>query len=233
MYSKVNNEKFCKLNISTSKIKFAGNRALSGNSAYLDIPTTCDEDCLNKSIVGVSKETLKHGPLFKNIYTPPRKLMLYDPAVCIDNDNRTDCGSYFVNNIMLGQEIIIDACVLDYYDQAADETQYMVDFSNENHKINGSNSVLISCTKLQEIRITGSKVCDAINFTMNLTSHAGSKSILKTISIELITELSPCHPGFYFDGERCVCYDDSDIITCSDSTSLIRRGYWFGLVSNK
>ena len=155
--------------------------------------------------------------------------------MCIDDDNVTNCGTYYINNIMLGQEIIIDACVRDYYDQRTVETQFMVDSNDEDHNINGTNSVIISCTNgLQGINVTGFKISDIKNLTMNLTFHDGSWSNLKTISIGLITELSPCHPGFYYDDttQRCICYDD-DIITCSGSTSLIKRGYWFGEVSDK
>ena len=146
MYSQVSHKRLSRLDLNSSAISFTDNRALSGNSVYLDIPTSCDLVCLNTSIVGVSKETLKHGPLVNHIHTPPSKLALHYPAVCVDDDNWTDCGTYYINNIMLGQEVIIDACVLDYYDQPADETQFMVDSNDEDHTINRSNSVLISCT---------------------------------------------------------------------------------------
>ena len=110
---------------------------------------------------------------------------------------------------------------MDYYDRPAAETQFLVDSNNINHIINGTNSVLISCNELRRINMTGFKIFDEANYTMNLTSHAGSRSV--------IVELSPCHPGFYHDNKRCVCYHDNDIITCSGITSFIRRGYWFGL----
>ena len=32
--------------------------------------------------------------------------------------------------------------------------------------------------------------------------------------------------------ETCVCYNDSDVMSCSGSTSCIKRGYWFGEVDN-
>ena len=237
LYSEINHEGLSKLRLNTTGITFTNNRALIGDSVYLDIPTSCDEACLNRTIVGVNNETLENGPLAGHIYTPPSKLVLGDPAVCIDEDNNTKCGTYYVNNIMLGQEIIIAACVLDYYDQRTVETQFMVDSNDEDHTINGTNSVLISCTNgLQGINVTGSKISKATNYTMNLTSHDDSLSNFKTISIGLIIELSPCHPGLYYDdtAQGCVCYYDDDIITCSDSTSsLIRRGYWFGVVNNK
>ena len=108
-------------------------------------------------------ETLTNDTLAQHIHTPPSELVLGDPAVCIDDDNVTNCGTYYVNNIMLGQEIIIDACVRDYYNQPTVETQFVVDSNDENHFINGSNSVLISCTNgLQGICITGSKFSDIV-----------------------------------------------------------------------
>ena len=59
------------------------------------------------------------------------------------------------------------------------------------------------------------------------------ESFHKLIKInQLIAELSPCHPGFYYNSasQRCECYDDdTDIVSCSDDhTWTIKRGYWFG-----
>ena len=53
----------------------------------------------------------------------------------------------------------------------------------------------------------------------------------------MIIELSPCHPGFwqYPNSTKCECYNVSDIVFCSesDSSSTIKRGYWFGSVTGK
>ena len=68
-------------------------------------------------------------------------------------------------------------------------------------------------------------ISNVINITLTIVSITDSQSDLKTISKQLMFELSSCHPGFYYDDKRCVCYDDNDIITCSDSTSFIRRGH--------
>jgi len=68
----------------------------------------------------------------------------------------------------------------------------MINNSETDNSINGSNNVLISCRNgLQGINVTGFKVSDLKYFTINLTSHAGSQCNSKTISIQLITELSP------------------------------------------
>ena len=98
---------------------FFNNRALLGDNViniYLDIGKYCNKACLNRNIVGVDKETVKY------IKTSPRKLVLLDPAICIDNDNASNCRTYYVNDVMLGQEIVIDSCILDYHDQPASGT---------------------------------------------------------------------------------------------------------------
>jgi len=73
---------------------FTKNKTLIRDSVYLDIPTSCDETCLHRSIVGVNNETLNHHPLVNHIYTPPNKLVLGDPVVCIGDDNDTNCTTY-------------------------------------------------------------------------------------------------------------------------------------------
>ena len=233
IYSELRDNVYSKMSFNTTGINFTGNTALIGDSVYLDIPASCDDNCLNRSIIGVYKEIVEHSHHSRQIYSPPRKLILQKPAVCIDHDV-TNCGIYFIKNIMLGQNIINRGCVLDYYDQPVVETQFIVDSNDEDHTINGSNSVLMSCNGLQGISVKGSRISGRTNFSMDLTSHSGSQS---DISIQLIAELSPCHPGFYYDDtthvQRCVCYDDNDIITCSDSSSFIRRGYWFGVVDDE
>jgi len=62
---------------------------------------------------------------------------------------------------MLGQEIIIDACTLGYYDKPAGETQFKLNSDDNDHTIIGSNSELISCNELKGINVTGPKVSNA------------------------------------------------------------------------
>jgi len=68
-YSEVNHEGLSKLKFNTTKINFIDNRALRGNSSYLDIPKSCDETCLDKSIVGVYKESLLNMVFLLDIFT--------------------------------------------------------------------------------------------------------------------------------------------------------------------
>ena len=57
--------------------------------------------------------------------TSPRKLELYEPANCID-DTSVGCNSYYIKNIMLGQETLIYACMYDYYDRSTGTEEFLV-----------------------------------------------------------------------------------------------------------
>ena len=221
--------------LNTRDIHFYNNTALVGEDIYVHIPSSCDDLCVSNSIVGYETSLTR----FRNyVNTPRKKLVLDEPATCVLKSNDSNCRIYYVNNVMLGPEITINACVWDYYDQPADATRFVASSNSQNyHIIGASTGVLISCNNLRGISVTGDEVTTMSNISMTLTSHDGRQSDLKTISVELIIELSPCHPGFYYNdstyAKRCVCYDNDDIITCSDSTSLIKRGYWFGVVNDK
>ena len=218
-----------KLTFKITDIVFYSNADLLGSDVYVDIPTSCDETCVNNSIINKG-----YGQFGGVIKTSPRKLEFNDSAVtCVDNDNDTNCQTYLTKNIMLGQEIIINACALDYFNQLAGPTQFELSGEDQDHHLIGSDNVLISCTVFEGVSINGERVFEATNYSINITSYYGSISDGKEFTIELITELSPCHPGFYHDNTTCVCYSDSDIVSCSGSTSSIKRGYWFGEVNDK
>jgi len=62
-----------------NSINFTNNIAKTlGNSVYLDVSELCNASCLNNRMVGIN-----------NKLTPPNELKLYDPSVCIDDDNDT------------------------------------------------------------------------------------------------------------------------------------------------
>ena len=221
--------------LNASDIHFYNNTALVGEDIYVHIPSSCDDVCISNSIVGY-ETSLAYARFGNYVNTPRKKLILDEPATCVLKSSDSNCRIYYINNVILGSEIIINACVRDYYDQCADATRFVVSSNSQNyHIIGASTGVLISCNNPRGIRVTGDEVTTMSNISMTLTSHDGHLSDLKTISVELIIELSPCHPGFYYDNtaKMCICYYDDDIITCSDSTSLIRRGYWFGEVNDK
>ena len=117
---------------------------------HQDIADLCNKSCLTDRIKGINT---------KFIATPPNELKFYDPAVCIDNDNDTQCNSYYVQNIMPGSDIKIPACVLDYYNHSVKSTQFLVQNEvNSSYIISGPEQVLIGCDTFEGISITSNQV---------------------------------------------------------------------------
>ena len=157
--------------------------------------------------------------------------------MCIGNDT-IECGEYYIENIMLGQELTIHACLLDYYSRPAEVTQFRI--IGENHHdqdyfVHGPQYVSISCDHgIKAISVIGNKAISVpSNYSIVFTSHIAHKSAKKIISVNLIVGLLPCHPGFQYNNksQRCECYDNSGVVYCSGSSSTIKRGYWLGYVS--
>ena len=210
-------------------INFTSNIAkISGNSIYQDTDEFCNANCLSDRLVGINIE-------FVN--TPPNVLKFCHPAICIDNDNNTQCHNYYLQDIMLGTHIVIPACVLDYYNQTIDSTQFLIHSkTHPNLFIIGSKQVLISRNSFEGISIMGNQaLLKSTNFSINITLNVALNSNWKQLLVNLIIELSPCHPGFwqYPNSEKCECYNASDIVFCSGSSSTIKRGYWYGSVTGK
>ena len=211
-------------------VDFSSNFAkFSGDSVYQDVAGSCNSNCPNNKIVGISND---------HIATQPYVLKLYDPAICIDNDNDTQCNSYYVQNVMLGSEIFLPACVLDCYkNQINDSTQFLV--SSEKHSnyfTTGPKQIYISCDTIQGISIMSNQsLSTSINFSINISLNVDHDANWKQISVTLIVGLSPCHPGFwqYHESQKCECYNANDIVFCSGNSSTIKRGYWFGSVTGK
>ena len=211
-------------------INFTNNIAkISGNVVHQDLTQFCNSSCLNRRIIDIG---------FEFIDTPPNELQFYDPAVCIDNDD-TECNTYYVQNIMLGAEIVIPAHVFNYYNQCVNSTQFLV--QSEMHpnyytSDTGPQQILLGCDKFEGIRIMGNQsVSKATNFSINISLNIDHTANWRQISVKLVVELSPCHLGFwqYPTSKECECYNASDIVFCSGSSSTIKRGYWFGSVTGK
>ena len=216
-------------NSDNTGIYFINNIAkLLGDSVYQEATWLCNSSCKINRTLGISSEF---------IATPPNELKFYQPAMCIDEDNDMQCKQYYVQNVMLGKEIAIPACVLDYYNHSVYSAQYKV--QSENHPIynnSGPNQVLISCDQYERVNITGNQsLSKSINFTINFALNVLLNPNWKQISVNLIVELSPCHLGFwhYPNSLKCECYNNNDVVFCTDSSSMIKRGYWFGTVTGK
>ena len=138
---------------------------------------------------------------------------------------------------MLGSEIIIPACVLDYFNKLVDSAHFLIQSEiQSSYFVSGLKQILISCGTFEGINIIGNQsLSKSANFSVNIALNIALNSNWKQISINLIIELSPCHPGFwqYTKLRTCECYNASDIVFCSGSSSTIKRGYWFGNVTGK
>ena len=198
-----------------SSVNFTNNFArIMGNSIYQDGTDLCNRSCLTDRVVGISSEF---------IATPPNELKFYDPAICIDNDNDTQCSNYYVQNVMLGSEIIIPACVLDQYNHSVESTQFLVQSEfNSSHVISGPGQVLIGCNTFEGITITGNQIVSkSTNLSVGINLYADHNADWKQISITLIVELSECYPGYWHSStlQKCECYNANDIVFCSGKLS--------------
>ena len=202
---------------------------ISGNLIYQDASEFCTINSLSNRIIGINH---------KFVYTAPNQLKFSNPATRI-NDGSTHYNSYFIKNIMLGKPIIIPAFVLDYYNKTLDSLHFLVHSehkANLNYSISGSKHVLISFNTFEGISIIGNQsLSNSTNFSISIMLNTALYLNWKQISANLIIELSPCHPGFwqYPNSTGCECYNASDIVFCSGSSSTIKRGYWFGIVTGK
>ena len=212
-----------------SSITFTNNFArIVGNSIYQDVADSCSRSCLIDRVVGISIEF---------IATPPNELKFYDPAICIDDDYDTQCNAYYAQDIMLGSDIVILACVFDHYNHSVESTQFLVQSEfNPNYNLSGPKQVLIGCNTFTEITILGNQVLsNSTNLSVNINLHVDHNTDWKQISVTLVVQLSECHPDFWqpYESQQCECYSANDIVFCSGSSSTIKRGYWFGSVMGK
>ena len=217
-------------NSDNTGVSFSKNTAeLLGDSVYQETTELCNSSCAINRTLGINS---------KFITTPPHELQFYHPAICIDRENNMQCKKYYIQDVMLGKEIAIPACVLDYYhnNHTVHPTRFSVHSQKHSiYKYSGPNEVLISCDQLKGINITSNhSLTKSKNFSMNVTLIALNAN-WKHSSVNLIIGLSPCHPGFwqYPNSMKCECYNANDIVFCSDSSSMIKRGYWFGTVTGK
>ena len=235
IYSKITpNTKYFNI----SEIKFSSdNRAIvAGSLLYIELSKSCNSSCLNDRILGISNETLYQDVSDERVATSPATLKLHDTAKCISN-NMAGCDKYYIDNVMLGEEITIYPCLLDYYNKPAEVTQFSI--TGENHKnyfLQGSQYKSISCNHtIEGISVVGNKIISTLplNYSVNFTSYSTHKSEKKIISVNLTVKLTPCHPGFQYHrkSQKCECYNASGIVFCSRSGSVIKRGYWFGHVT--
>ena len=203
---------------------------IAGSVMYVHVPSSCNRSCLEERIVG--------SQVANFVTTPPKILVLNKPAIQICNDNASDtddCNMYYINNIMLGQEILINSCLLNYYDQPAEEiVEFLVSSDNEEFTPSTKYIITSRCSDTK-ITVTGNRT-SSVNYSMTISTLKLQVEERKEISIKLIVGLTSCHSGFYYNeaSHKCECFNtEENIVVCSGSSSLIHRGYWFGEVEGK
>ena len=214
------------VNTNTNKIYFDDNYAGSTNRpVYINVPKSCNKSCLFESIKNTKLP----------VATSPSKLILHNPAKCI-HGNGTECDTYHINNVMLGQEITLNACTLDYYDQPiVGVTEFLVRGYHHSYNMSGSQFISVSCNKTtQGISVIGNlNFNTSYNYSVVISLRVARISETEIISVNLSVELTHCHPGFWYfnKSKRCECYNTKSIISCSGNNSTIKSGYWFGNVN--
>ena len=208
---------------------FKGNTAgTTQSSVYINVDKSCDKNCFLNSIANKSDIP---------ITTSPNRLVLYNPTKCI-NGNKTDCDTYYMNNIMLGQHITFDACLLDYYNHPNEAAQFSITgLNHQDYNISSSKFITISCNRTtQGITVMGNLQSNkTYNYSINISLYVSRFSESKVVFVKLIVELSQCHLGFFYstanESRKCECFNTGNIISCSGSNSTIKRGYWYGSVT--
>ena len=260
IYCSVSTHQNCYRNISeifivlnNDGVQFNDNVDSVGNySVYLNVPQSCDQIYQSSALHEFDQQ----------IITSPMELILEHPASLLYDSNLTDFSSiyptYILKNIMLGQDIILSTCLLDYNRKPAGIALFFVTYigNNRNYSLSGSRGLSIgqSSQGIDNLRITGThfphqsfnsyyfKYSDDnmsnIYFSDKnyaiLQLYSLYEAELKPIVVNLIIEMSPCHSGFYYSDkdEICVCYTTDYIVSCSGSNATITRGYWFGVVND-
>ena len=116
------------VNFNTSEIHFSNTNVQATNrSVYINVLNSCNKSCLSQKFIRFQGHKRRLP-----VATSPWKLILYDPTKCI-TETYSDCNVYHISNIMLGQEIRFNACVLDYYDQPTELTQFFVTGMDHQH----------------------------------------------------------------------------------------------------
>ena len=214
-------------------MKFSNNIAkFAGSTIFFDSTMFCNRSCLySRIITGIRNES------YHFIASPPSTLVLSDPAVCIDDDTEMECNKYLLRHVMLGEEINVPATVLDYFNHSTYRVRFLLHYVlYQNYSLSGLTEFLLSSGSISGITIKGNNsLTKPLNYSINIILHNDRNLGRKQISVNFTIELTPCHLGFwqYPNSESCECYNASDIVFCSGSTSTIKRGYWFGSIREK
>ena len=215
----------------SNNVSFLHNNARIGRSIYINLPRQCNRTCLTKKFQEITTTNDNH---IAHIVTSPSKIELYISNIHHVNNQDLEYNTYYIQNIMLGQKILLDACLYDYYDHPVDVARFMISgkTNNQGYRLD-SNNTLITCNQTTELASIYGKESTQFNYSINIYLYDNHQSESKEVKAILIVGLSPCHSGFSYKSQKCECYNASDIVFCSGSSSTIKRGYWFGSVTGK
>ena len=214
-------------------VNFSGNTAqLSGNSMYFSLAPQCGyitNISSNLSLLYYPKIFSYSEPFRKEVTTTPYSLNFSLPAICQQSNMYDSCS---FGDIMLGEEIVIGAQVLDYFGSVTDSMQFLVSCGRNcvDYKNEGSNPVLVHNDSFRGVKIAGSKVSQSSNVTLVISSIVSSDIPLKKITLYLTVNLSACYPGFVYGAsdKMCVCYG-KNISICVGNKAMVKHGYWIGV----
>jgi len=228
-------------NLSNSNVSFINNHAeITGNSWYFSMDVNCEEKNHMASLFQYIKNFTYHpsNDYKKEIGTTVFHLNLFGRTKC---HNQT-CT---IQNIMLGEEIIIPTNATGYYNETISEvSRFLISCVDncENYSISdGSDVVLVQHNFLRGFHIVGKKVKQGKHNQTSITlkivtvgnDALASNRVMASVKLRIV--LSLCKPGFEYDNNEsiCKCYDNSVVKCSNDGSASIKQGFWFGVVDGK
>ena len=217
----------------SSTILLTNNSAqIAGNSLYISIPSSCAVD--NTSLVhSLSKFKFRQPPESTG---PPIVTSPYAISLCLtgcDGDMISNCS--LRNNNMLGEAIMFNATICDYYNNVSEAVQFYIMCTDCNNNFRPTDSKILVHNGSSQFVMMASGANQDFQFRRNITLNLTSVSIPQSIlSAVVVVEMSTCHSGYVFDANshQCECYDHNKIIQCEGSNAEIKYGYWFGMISS-
>ena len=223
-----------------SSVTFTGNIAgLAGKSWYFELNTSCNLtrnlSDPNSLLYYPSSFEYTDSEFSNEISTTLYQLKLLPPANCTNFISNNSCNEYEISGIMSGQEILIPAHALGYYGNIARPTQVLI-----NHLTNADDDYILAGNKVALIHnntlVRGITILSNSSFVTNTTLQLMAFGD-ENLSINLTVQLSSCYPGFEnvnISGYlHCKCYQHKNVQCPSDSTAIIKFGYWFGKVKEQ
>ena len=215
-------------------VSFLNNKAIIiRNSLYFNIHESCKIDTnssRNYSFLYLPYKFNYSEPHNTSIVTSPHSLKLYFPH----HDGRhIGNNTFFISTKILGKAITFNGAVLDYCDNSAQSTQFYINCVNGCADYTLSDDrLLVDNVSSLSITVYGHRIVRPLNITLELTSLL--QSFNQKFSQQLIIELQQCFSGYYYNVNfnQCVCYNHKDIVQCYDNYNEIKRGYWFGTVTD-